>query len=584
MRASSSPSASSCPRQDGITSVVPYASIAGVHVWGGTDYQAWARWCFLDETRSETPEPGPGDFLIDGRGDIVSWVTMDEESICAYQGRIAGNMALVVVRLLHGLQADHAELVVPSLPRPVRRRAARDALEIGRVPHGLPVVVDEEDDGEFLEDFSTFVNPCPVENAHSRLNRAHARWHDALDSYDDPDAFVAAVNDILSNLRSATLALQNDLAANPELKRWYETEARPRLAADERMLWLRDARNDVVHAADLMTLSKAEVRIVGPGLAGTAVEISVDPSASSGEIARLIQPPVLSDRARREGILVVERRWVVDALPDEELLDVLSYGHATVARIVAEAHLLAGRAVGSCRLTGDDCCQAADPREHPSGRFPCTWASREARTSRRSLSSGAPLKIEVTRYRRSDADRQEAKRRYPEDDRSRYSSNADLFENARGLHERAREVLLADGYHDTLAWLFVGGRQVGAMELRPGDQRQKFLMMGQVAEEVRRLGADGVVLTAEAWLATLLPQDDPASELRAGERVDRGETLATHALHRDGRRQACITLMQRAADGALTLGVTSARQRIQQFRARKRSSMSGRAGRSRFDR
>jgi hypothetical protein len=35
--------------QDGAISVVPFGSVGGVHIWGGTDYQAWARWVFLQE-------------------------------------------------------------------------------------------------------------------------------------------------------------------------------------------------------------------------------------------------------------------------------------------------------------------------------------------------------------------------------------------------------------------------------------------------------------------------------------------------------------------------------------------------------
>lgn len=64
-----------CWTQHDILSVVPFGSVDGQHPWGGTDYQAWARWLFLQSDEPDWPSPGPGDSIA-GSGDVVSWVDL----------------------------------------------------------------------------------------------------------------------------------------------------------------------------------------------------------------------------------------------------------------------------------------------------------------------------------------------------------------------------------------------------------------------------------------------------------------------------------------------------------------------------
>lgn len=114
-------------------------------------------------------------------------------------------------------------------------------------------------------------------------------------------------------------------------------------------------------------------------------------------------------------------------------------------------------------------------------------------------------------------------------------------------------MLLADGEHIMIAWLYNGNQPVSQQGLSPRDPREKFLIIEQLANEATRLGADGVILTSEAWEAPASKPDDPLVELRAAEREDRTEALVTHALRRDGTMKTYRSPMLRD-DGELTLG------------------------------
>jgi hypothetical protein len=51
----------------------------------------------------------------------------------------------------------------------------------------------------------------------------------------------------------------------------------------------------------------------------------VSPLASPEAIAESFDLDDLPDRMHRDGVLVVERRWVADDLPDQELMEALAH-------------------------------------------------------------------------------------------------------------------------------------------------------------------------------------------------------------------------------------------------------------------
>ena len=181
---------------------IPYGGLGGVHPWGGTDYQAWARWVFLTDSEMPSVEPGPGDFIARG-SEVTSWVHLEQDSICSHHGAIAYNLVRRVLRVLWVLEVLDVELVTPKLDRAERRRAARTEQSIGLMPTGLPrwsevAAADPED----AKECANTVTPCPINSTHARLNEAHAHWHEALEAYTDPFSFLSRLNALIQTLRN----------------------------------------------------------------------------------------------------------------------------------------------------------------------------------------------------------------------------------------------------------------------------------------------------------------------------------------------------------------------------------------------
>jgi hypothetical protein len=81
-------------------------------------------------------------------------------------------------------------------------------------------------------------------------------------------------------------------------------------------------------------------------------------------------------------------------------------------------------------------------------------------------------------------------------------------------------------------------RTIRTIAMNPEDQQDKYLLMEKLARVVRSTGADELVVTGEMWMAPVVDPDDPRSTLRAQEREDRTEVLATTGVRRTGETRS----------------------------------------------
>lgn len=114
-------------------------------------------------------------------------------------------------------------------------------------------------------------------------------------------------------------------------------------------------------------------------------------------------------------------------------------------------------------------------------------------------------------------------------------------------------MLVADRYHLTIAWLLRDGAQVAQTVMQLEDQQDKTMMLHRLAVQADRLGADGLILTTEAWGAPVVEPDDPRFALRPQERHDRREALVTYAVARDGPCHVWVSAFSRNSDGSIVL-------------------------------
>lgn len=493
---------------------IPFGSVAGKHPFGGTDYQAWSRWIYWQRPNEEPPPPGAGDNIGLGEN-VISWVRFSD-SICAHQAAIGYHLMARVLRVLWSIETFEMELVPPRLPRPERRRAARAKQNIGLTVEELPhrptseqPEADEEPDG-----WESMLDPCPFPSCHGRLIEAHTHWHEAMAAYDDPGQFVLRLNPLIQAMRNVTFALQKEISDHAGLGEWYEGWQQ-RLKADPHLKWAVAARNHVVKEGDLAVNSTARAWIAGDHIVSEPVEVLVAPTASAAEIARSLQLPGLEETVRREGVLVVERRWVTRDFPEEELLDLLAHDFARLAELVTDAHEQLGASIRRCEKSLDDPCGSNEVL--PSGRLGCMSVSDQLRTSHRSLSNGAPISVGVQTLRRPSIDVESVRQRY-----ARVSLDskpkADLLKEGERLHQIARGVMEADGEHITVAWLMRRNYVVSQLTLIAHDQRELFLTMEALGAEARKLGAHQLIVNAEGWEAPSVPPHDPRYLLLLGTR------------------------------------------------------------------
>lgn len=539
-----------CWQSEGLLCVIPFGSVGGVHPWGGSDYHGWSRWTFVQDERDEWPMPGRGDFIARPTGEVISWVDADDDSICAHQGALAYNLCRRTLRVLQLLEHAGGELIEPRLSRPLRRRVSREGQRIAQIPERFPLLHDEPQEPE--QAVAVDAVSCVVPKTHARLEQAHSLWHEALNAYHDPEAFITKLNALLLALRSVTWVLRKEFGNSPEFKRWYgRWEAA--MHADARMKWAVEARNKVEKQGDLEATSIAHVRIVAGGQSAVAAEMEVHPTADAAEIARRVQLLNLSESVRRYGIVEVERRWTLPELKGEELLDILAHCWGMLARVVADAHRQHDSEMLECEHALETSCGARDSPPHPSGRRSCMVASRELRTSRRILSTGVPYQLDIQPMRvPGNFDAEVAKERYRLDEWEP-APGLELPIRGRNFHEFARRVLSADGYHQPIAWLFRDGARVAQTVLHPEDHQDKAMMMRQLAVDADRMGANEFIFTTEAWEAPVVPDDDPRALLPAAEREDRREALITYAIARGDSCHVWHTTFQRNDDESIEL-------------------------------
>jgi len=344
---------------------------------------------------------------------------------------------------------------------------------------------------------------------------------------------VSRLNTLIQTLRNVTFALQKELGPHPTLvDKWYPTW-QERMRANPRLRWLVGARNQIVKQGDLETHSHARARIVGELIRGSDAEIDVDPATPANEIARKLNVGPLQRRVLHEGTLVVERRWTVAEFPEEELMEILASCYGVLSELVAAVHDELGVAMTSCERSTESPCQGKSDAVAVTGRLACMWAGREARTSRRDLSSGAPIAVTSRAIARAHLDGAALRRRYSDEPWEEPAADADVFERARVFHQHGRRILCADGNHVMIAWLSRDGVPLSQQTLWPENARDKYLLVERLAAMATQLGANELILTAEAWEAAAVDRNDPRAQLRAGERDDRREVLVTHALRRD---------------------------------------------------
>jgi hypothetical protein len=361
---------------------------------------------------------------------------------------------------------------------------------------------------------------------------SHIRWHAAADAYMDPESFRINLNSLLESLRSVTFLLQSQKNELPDFDSWY-LPARDSMKTDPIMQWSLEARNRIVHQADLEIYSKAVVRLSRDWLNETESVLDVPPHYTTHQT---ISALLASAPQPLEGIISIERRWVDVELPDRELLEATRHSYNRIAEVIQVAHKVAG--VETCNLTTrkPDCVdsQLRIP-------FQCMHQIDDNRRLVVDLSTMTKYTEEMEILRDGDIPKEVTDAKYG---RTPISGNA--IERVPQVTELAKRMLSVDKELAPVAWLLHGEQTVRIFAVPMPDQRSKLVQMNRVADLVEQSNADGVVFISESWFspAPAEPTGRRKAEPPAAPQ-NRGECISVCAVTRDGKSAEMVTIFTR---------------------------------------
>jgi hypothetical protein len=333
--------------------------------------------------------------------------------------------------------------------------------------------------------------------------------------------------------------LQKEKAGIPDFDAWYE-RWREIMAKDAVLAWSLEARNHIVHAGDLETFSTATAGIQASWDEPETVTFEVPPLMPTLAIAGSLAEREIPEEVRKGGLLRVERRWVAADLRDWELLEALAHAYELLAHLIRDAHRQAGAPLDTVEV-----------EERHEGEFstdagglpPCMVATEELRTVIVNLRTNEILERKVVPIVSTSDSREEARKRYRFNvDELPRPTSSDPLDLVPFYMEIAKGILKRDKWHAEFAFLLHPGG-LATLTARPADQQEKYLFMNDVANEVRRLGATGVVLIADTWW--LENPDDLPKGKRPGEVKERREGLMVMGLRSDGERRVRFTSYRR---------------------------------------
>lgn len=372
---------------------------------------------------------------------------------------------------------------------------------------------------------------CRIPAVHKRLEAAHRAWHSAKNDYNDPDNFTYGLNSAIQELRNVTFALQSALRGKiAGFDEWYKPWMEA-LKADPVCKWASDARTTITKIGDLDSSSTLTVWHLFTYDDVTAFrDLKLNRQARSGYSRKSIlsnsEIAAMEAQSSHTGPQVqafgVERRWVVEELPEWDLLDALSHCYTFLAKLIID-----------CEQNLVRTSHGLPPYNYPEAFISETHSPecmRAKETDRLDVVSPQTGHTSIAHTKRIEVDPDigpELEERYGplEPITQNASSPLDLVDK---LLQHAKRVLVADGSHMRFYQLFRGGTIVHGEVVELGDRTDKYLHSLRLAELATKYRADGFLEIAEGWVGSVAEAENyPAVEIE--QQPNRKESLSVTA-------------------------------------------------------
>jgi len=367
----------------------------------------------------------------------------------------------------------------------------------------------------------------------TRLAEVRHFIQEAEKNYFVPDLFRINLNAAIQSSRNVTFVVQAQKSEIAGFDSWYN-EWQSKMRAQPLLKWLVDARNHIVKQGDLKVNSILRVGLVLSYYDIPQQEFEVPIRFDVGQILKRVKLPSLPRDVAENAYLRIERRWVVNDLPDREILDVLRYGLAVLEALVEDLrrHVLE---------PGSPTKYSPDPPSKDSVFDPRILLIRLKDGSLAVDMASKTIPIDPD-------DRERVMERYgvPPLPISATKGKASLRETAEYFMDYATRVLRKDGYHMSLAILIPDSGPGKLIGIEARDNAEKYLIWRKLADDVRRVGATRVIAVSETWVAAF---DKDAPYRRPVDAPKKEEALHVIAASKDGTVISLVKKFKRNESG-----------------------------------
>ena len=408
------------------------------------------------------------------------------------------------------------------------------------------------------EDYSR----CPIPNTHRSLVEAHLLWHQALEQYQEPDAFRANLNATIQALRGVTFKLKSEQHDFVDFEKWYRPWEE-RLRADPVCKWASEARTTVVHQGELETSSTAVVKLV-TWRDDVLTELSFPPNAppslilSNIPLVELVEKAKIPQGDMKSAAILIERRWSVADLDGREILESLAQVYGVLAQLVLEAHINLGHS--QC-IPVDRAHVHFPSTYYRTSTLECMALGVESRTHKFKLATGDQLVVQSSTPFAPDPATIAARYGLGEKDQIAKWETADPLLFAERILYTAKRMLRKDKTHVRLMFIRDGRGIWRIRSLNASNRTEKHLLMRMAARIIESIGGDALIDVSEVWVV----KGDALTRVRDLERIHevagREEELQVTVAMREGTIRTYVTPFTRGPFGGIKLGDTSRHDR-----------------------
>lgn len=304
-------------------------------------------------------------------------------------------------------------------------------------------------------------------------------------NYFDPELFRLNINQFLQTSRTVTFIIQKNKDSIPNFDVWYEKET-CEWRENKILLWAKDSRNTIEKVGDIALNSSIAVSLINSYLEMYDTKLEIKESKyiyiTIDKIYKHLKTELkyISDE---EWAIKVERRWVANSLPNEELLWVLSFIYFSQYKICVSACLQIGSFIST---------EIKEPLELDSTILDSRYV--------RYLVEGQEFKSLSTKHVSRDPNFV-SDMGLLNDQRSRFLS-INSFESCIDIMAKnAAELFERDGIHVPMLMVFNSKMDVIDF-ITPylGNKADKFIFWRDIAARISSQNPYCVVYISEAWL------------------------------------------------------------------------------------